>query len=1151
MRAQQILQAADVRLGRRRRELAVAVQPQPAREAVARGSQVVHLVGRDPAERLAGLAVGTAAPDVAHLHLQHQHRVFHDRLSVLVVQLAVERDLDRSRAVGQRDHDQAIRALRLELAHGFNHAGDHLVRLAETTAAIFATATATGRRGQRGERRAHEAADLVAVGRIRMAGEVEAERRLLLAQLHAAIPGRGLGQRDLRTRLGLAGAEQGHLLRVALALLGRGDRDADPGQLPCAVFVEPVERTGACQRLDHPSVDQPLVDARTEVEHVAERAGLRARGRDRIDRRLTGALDRAQPEADGLPVDRHEAVLAAVHVGRQHGEPVVLRVLAQGTHLVGIVHHRGEVGCEERGRVVHLEPCGLVGHQRIGGCMRLVEPVAGELLHQVEHLVRPVAVDAGFRRAFGEDLAVLRHLLGLLLAHRPAQQVGAAERVSAHPLRHLHHLLLVDHDAVGLGQDFLDPRVGVRHFMPAVLAVAELGDQVHRARPVQRDQRDDVLEAVRTRELEQVAHAARFELEHRGGVRAREQPVRLGVVERQLVQAHVGVRVDARDELEGPVEDGQRGQPQEVELDQTDRLDVVLVELADRRLGAGRHVQRAEIGQLAGGDQHAAGVHADVSHDAFQALAERKQFGDFLFGLFARLDLRLDLARVDHAGVALAFAPAQRHQLARLERDQLGDRVAEQERQVERPAGVAHHRARGHRPERDDLRHALRTVLLAHVADDPVAALLAEVDVEVGHRYPFRVQEALEQQVVAQRVEVGDAQRIRDQRAGARSPARADGHPVLLRPVDEVGDDQEVAREAHLDDGGDLEREPLAVARHLALALLGMRIEQLHARLEAALRFHAQEIIEGHAVGRREQRQVRAAQRELEVATLRDLDRIGQRRGQVGEAPGHFIGRQQVLVGGEVLRPPLVAQRIALGDADTGLVCLEVVRIQELDRMGRHHRQAEPRGQRSGGAQLGLVVGVASALQFEVETAGEPGRPLVRQRLGQRLVATEQCRTDLALARTGERDQAIATLAIEPFAPQFRPAAMLVLTVGAGDQFAQPPVARRRLAEQQHAHRPVTVGILGDHHVDTGDRFHAARHRRAVELDQAEQVRRIGDRQRRHAQRLRTLERRIRLQQAVADRILAVQAKVDKGRLGHSGQASRGGRPFYARPADD
>jgi hypothetical protein len=51
------------------------------------------------------------------------------------------------------------------------------------------------------------------------------------------------------------------------------------------------------------------------------------------------------------------------------------------------------------------------------------------------------------------------------------------------------------------------------------------------------------------------------------------------------------------------------------------------------------------------------------------------------------------------------------------------------------------------RPEGDDLPDGVGAVLVADVLDDLAAALLAEVDVEVGHRDAFGIEEALEQQV--------------------------------------------------------------------------------------------------------------------------------------------------------------------------------------------------------------------------------------------------------------------------------------------------------------------------------------------------------------------------------------------------------------------
>ncbi len=98
-----------------------------------------------------------------------------------------------------------------------------------------------------------------------------------------------------------------------------------------------------------------------------------------------------------------------------------------------------------------------------------------------------------------------------------------------------------------------------------------------------------------------------------------------------------------------------------------------------------------------------------------------------------------------------------------------------------------------------------------HVADHLAAAGFAEVDVEVRHRDAFGIEEALEQQAELQRIEVGDGQRPGDHRARARAATRADRNVLRLRPLDEVGDDQEVAGEAHPDDDVELELEPLDI----------------------------------------------------------------------------------------------------------------------------------------------------------------------------------------------------------------------------------------------------------------------------------------------------------------------------------------------------
>ena len=97
-----------------------------------------------------------------------------------------------------------------------------------------------------------------------------------------------------------------------------------------------------------------------------------------------------------------------------------------------------------------------------------------------------------------------------------------------------------------------------------------------------------------------------------------------------------------------------------------------------------------------------------------------------------------------------------------------------------------------------------------HVADHLVAAVLAEIDVEVRHRDALGIEEALENEPEADRIEIGDGQRIGHQRAGARTAARPDRNALRFRPLDEIGDDQEVAGIFHLHDDAELEGEALA-----------------------------------------------------------------------------------------------------------------------------------------------------------------------------------------------------------------------------------------------------------------------------------------------------------------------------------------------------
>src|SRR5262249_55283303 len=141
-------------------------------------------------------------------------------------------------------------------------------------------------------------------------------------------------------------------------------------------------------------------------------------------------------------------------------------------------------------------------------------------------------------------------------------------------------------------------------------------------------------------------------------------------------------------------------------------------------------------------------------------------------------------------------------------------------------------------PERDDLGHVLAAVLARDVLDDLAAARLAEVDVDVGGRDALLVEEALEDEVVLDRIDVGDAQRIRDERARGGAAPRSHGHALLARVADEAPEDEEVARETHAPDDADLLLEARLVVRERVAqpARRGQRLERLAAPREAVAR---------------------------------------------------------------------------------------------------------------------------------------------------------------------------------------------------------------------------------------------------------------------------------------------------------------------------
>ena len=415
-----------------------------------------------------------------------------------------------------------------------------------------------------------------------MLGQVQPQQLLLPAQ---PLSRWSLGhvRQLLVHRDGLGRAEDPKLRAVPFGLQLAAERHGSVERVQQLVgMTQLAQRADPDERLEHPLVREPEVDPRAEIRQRLERAARFARGDDRLDRALPDILDRDQPEADGLALDR-ELDAGAEDVGRSDLDAHPPALGDGGGHLLGVVAE----GCQHGGHVfdreVRLQVCGLVGDQPVAGRVCLVEAVALERLEGLEHGIDDLRLDATLGR-LGDELLALRPEDGrLLLADRKPQSVGLRSCEAAQGDRGGHDVLLVDEDPVGLLQVGLEQRVQVGHRLLAVLAPNVGGNVVHRPGSVQGDQGGEVVYGRGAEVADVAAHARRLELEDAGRLAGGEELECLGVVERDAIEIDLDAAL-LPDEVDGVTQDRQVREAEEVELQESERLDPVHLVLAHQRV---------------------------------------------------------------------------------------------------------------------------------------------------------------------------------------------------------------------------------------------------------------------------------------------------------------------------------------------------------------------------------------------------------------------------------------------------------------------------------------------------------------------------------------------------------------------------------------
>ena len=157
--------------------------------------------------------------------------------------------------------------------------------------------------------------------RQRAAGQVEAERLLLVAQPLGFAPlgyaGSGVGSTTAAPRTASPGPARSPR---GAAVPTRGSSSAAQSAAPPA-SPQPVEGARLDQTLEDLAVERALVHFGGQLGDAAEVADAAARGEDRLHRSLADPLHRAEAEADGV-ADDGERPVALVHDGGSTAMPI-------------------------------------------------------------------------------------------------------------------------------------------------------------------------------------------------------------------------------------------------------------------------------------------------------------------------------------------------------------------------------------------------------------------------------------------------------------------------------------------------------------------------------------------------------------------------------------------------------------------------------------------------------------------------------------------------------------------------------------------------------------------------------------------------------------------------------------------------------------
>ena len=180
-------------------------------------------------------------------------------------------------------------------------------------------------------------------------------------------------------------------------------------------------------------------------------------------------------------------------------------------------------------------------------------------------------------------------------------------------------------------------------------------------------------------------------------------------------------------------------------------------------------------------------------------------------------------------------------------------------------------------------------VFVTHVVKNFTSAFLAEIDIEVRHGFTFDIEKPLKNQAVGDWVDIGYGHRISGQASSSRSAPGPDWNIVVFGPVDEIGNDQKIARKTHLVDDVYLHVETVSIEFFSLRGQWGFFSHRSESPLEPFTAGLGEHGFEGLTFRQRKIWEMILTEFNFQITALGNLDSIDNGFGAIVEAFFHLL----------------------------------------------------------------------------------------------------------------------------------------------------------------------------------------------------------------------------------------------------------------------